>query len=453
MNAIRVLAVDDEPTIRFAVTDFLTAAGHRVTAVASCAEAIAATTSTEFDVAILDHRLPDGTGLELMHGLRARSPDLAVVLLTGLADLDLATRALREGADHFLAKPVDLSTIDVLLLRTVLARQRARVAASHASRITAPPPFACADGPARTIAADAQRAAAAACPVIILGETGSGKGVLARWMHDHGPRAAEPMIDLNCAGLSRDLLEAELFGHEKGAFTGAVADRPGLLELAHRGTLFLDEVAEIDPVVQAKLLKAIEEQTFRRVGSGRDRRVSVRIIAATSADLEAMVADGRFRKDLYYRLATVVMTVPPLRTRRSEIPELAATILARLTPPHHLARLTPAAIASLQEYPWPGNVRELRNVLERALLFANGLVLDEPALRPHLAVLRAPAAAAPVTAASAPARLTLAELERQHIVDVMREVGGRVDEAAAWLAVPRSTLYEKLRRYGIPRRP
>ena len=307
-----------------------------------------------------------------------------------------------------------------------------------------PDPFLGISPAMRTLAEQARRVAAADSSVVIQGETGSGKGVLARWLHAHSSRANAPFIDLNCAGLSKDLLETELFGHERGAFTSAVATKPGLLEIAHRGTLFLDEIGDMDLHVQPKLLKALEEQSFRRMGDVKDRAVDVRLIAASHHDLAVLVRERKFREDLYFRINIIPLRVPPLRERKEDIPLLADQLLRKLC-----SRLTcstrmlaPSAVWQLQHYHWPGNVRELRNVLERAVLLhpeslieAHHLVFDRSATVPHTHPL------------------TLEQLERLHIEDALRAERGHVPSAARRLGIPRSSLYEKLKRFDISTRP
>jgi DNA-binding NtrC family response regulator len=445
MTAPRLLLVDDDPATCFAIADYLSHHAIEVTVAGHCAGALELVRGSTFDLAVIDHNLPDGNSQTLLHALRGECPDLAVVILTGVSDLDLAVRSLQEGADHFLTKPIDLATMLVILQRTLSSRRNARLAASRALRPTASSPFASGGEATRALARTAERVAASTSPILILGETGAGKGVLARWIHHASARGAEPWVELNCAGLSRELVESELFGHERGSFTGAATAKPGLLEVANRGTIFLDEVAELDLVVQAKLLKVLEEQRFRRIGSVHDVSVSVRLIAATSAPVRAMVEDGRFRKDLYFRLATVILTVPPLRERRDEIAALARAILAQLSPVHGRQVLAPDAIAALEAYPWAGNVRELRNVLERAALFTDGTIIDGKTIEQHLHV----DGAAALHAEPAARKLTLAEVEREHIAAVLGACRGQVDEAAQWLGVPRSTLYEKIRRLKL----
>src|SRR5581483_10514432 len=291
-------------------------------------------------------------------------------VLTGHGSIDLAVRTVKEGAEQFLTKPVELAALGTIIQRTLdnqRTRRRDQATRRTQGERTAPDPFLGTSPSVLALATEAQLAVGGDSPVLVQGETGSGKGVLARWLHDSGARTEEAFVDINCAGLSRELLESELFGHARGAFTGAIADKKGLLEVAHRGTLFLDEIGDMDVSLQPKFLKALEEKRFRRLGEVNERRVDVRLIAATNQDLGDLVREKRFRADLYYRINTVVLRVPPLRERTGDIPLLAGAILRRLA--QEMGRpeieLAADAVEALQAYPWPGNVRELRNVLER----------------------------------------------------------------------------------------
>jgi DNA-binding NtrC family response regulator len=280
-------------------------------------------------------------------------------------------------------------------------------------------------------------------PVLIQGETGCGKGVLATWLHENGPRSEEPFIDLNCAGLTREFLESELFGFEKGAFTGAITAKPGLLEVGHRGTIFLDEIGDIDPNVQPKLLKVVEEKRFRRMGDVRDRFIDVRLIAATHQDLRHLIETKVFRSDLYFRISTVPLAIPPLRERQEDIPAIAHSLLLRICsdmarPP---VELSAKAVERMRSYYWPGNIRELRNVLERALLFA-----DRPALEPDDLSFE------PNTnhrSNSYNAAWTLEELERFHISTAFESERQNVDKTAKRLGIAKSTLYQKLKTMNL----
>jgi transcriptional regulator with GAF, ATPase, and Fis domain len=282
-------------------------------------------------------------------------------------------------------------------------------------------------------------------PILIQGETGTGKGVLAQWIHQHGPRCDEPMVDLNCAGLSRELLDSELFGHEKGSFTGAIAQKTGLLEIANRGTMFLDEIGDMDLTIQPKLLKVLEEKRFRRVGGVQDRTVDVRLMAATNRDLRSLIEQEKFRRDLFFRINTIPVFIPPLRERRADIPLMADFFIQRLK--SDLGRsqleLSEDAAAALTSYSWPGNIRELRNVLERAaLLSEEGAICSADLALSHASRLL-PQSAAPQL------DLTIEQVERQHIVRILSHESGSVDKAALRLGIPRSTLYARLKQYGI----
>jgi len=444
----KILIVDDEPGIRFGVRDFLESDGLEVEEADSVAAGERAVREGHPDAVILDHMLPDGTALDLLPRLRELDPSLPVVVLTGHASIDLAVRAVKEGADQFLAKPVELPALLVLLRRLLEAQRerRRQIAGRTRQAREAIDPFVGSSAAIRELEEQARRVATSSSPILIEGETGTGKGVLARWLHRNGPRADEPFVDMNCAGLSREFLETELFGHEKGAYTGAVSSKPGLLEVAHRGVTFLDEIGDLDPQVQPKLLKVLEEKRFRRLGEVRDRQVDVQLIAATHQDLATLTREKKFRSDLYYRISTLPLRVPTLRERPEDIPVLARGLLDAFAADlgRRGLRLSPDAEAKLVRHPWPGNVRELRNVLERALLLSGRDVLEASDLR-----LEGPGADAPVRAAPG-TPMTLEELERVHISLVLEELGGRVAEASHRLGIPRSTLYQKIKKYGLP---
>jgi PAS domain S-box-containing protein len=301
----------------------------------------------------------------------------------------------------------------------------------------------------RELEATARRLLDSDSPVLIQGETGSGKGVLATWLHQHGSRAAGPLVQLNCAGLSPQFLDTELFGHERGAFTGAIGRKQGLLEVAHRGSVFLDEIGDMDSQVQPKLLKVLEEKHFRRLGEVEDRSVDVRLIAATHHDLAQAVRAQRFRGDLYFRISTLPLQLPALRERPEDLPVIARDMLARLS--RELGRprldLTPDAEAALRTYAWPGNLRELRNVLERAVLLSSSPVLRPGDLQFNHAMARA--LSPPPPCEGAELDVTLQELERGHIARVLAAESGHVERAARRLGIPRSSLYQKLKRLGL----
>jgi len=440
----RVLLVDDEPAVRFGVCDFLRGRGFEVVEAESCAEAEAAFRKAPPDIAIVDYSLPDGNALELLPRFREMDPSVPVVILTAHGSVDLAVKAIKEGAEQFLTKPVQLEALAVILERLIENQRNRQQQMARRSRLARElrDPFLGESAAIRALAAEARKVAASDSPVLIQGETGAGKGVLARWLHENGPRSEDAFVDLNCAGLSREFLETELFGHEKGAFTGATAAKPGLLEVAHRGTVFLDEIGDVDLQVQPKLLKVLEEKQFRRLGDVRDRRVDIRLLTATHQSLGELVREKKFRSDLYFRISTIPLTVPSLRERPEDIPILAERVLESLAARSGHAKITIAedAARSLSGYAWPGNIRELRNVLERAILLSGKSVLGRRDLRFE--------AMESVTGAEDLDR-TLVEVERAHIERVLRAEGGRVEAAAKKLGIPRSSLYQKIKKYGI----
>jgi len=438
----KILLVDDDAQMRNVLALYLRRAGFTVLDAATLAEARRLQSKQAPDLTIVDYQLPDGTAFDLLSATRERDASEAVIVLTGLGTIDLAVRAIKSGAEHFLTKPVDLESLEVLVRRTLdLQRDRRQRAVAAVASSETPDPFLGNSSAIKTLAELAGAAIESDVPVLILGETGSGKGILARWLHEHGTRQSEPFVDLNCAGLSKELAESELFGHQRGAFTGAINNKPGLIEVAHKGTLFLDELGDLELAVQPKLLTALEEGSFRRVGETTPRMTDVRLIAATHRNLAAMVKDGRFRDDLLFRINTLTLEIPPLRKRTADIRSLAQAVLKELC--RRRGRTAPElaedALDILSRYHWPGNVRELRNVLERALLFCKSDVLDRHTLRFDRSL-------EPDTEDEPQ---TLDDAERRHIALVLKQTGGKVDEAAKVLALSRSSLYAKLKKYGI----
>jgi DNA-binding NtrC family response regulator len=446
----RLLIVDDEEGVRFPIREFFTAGGYEVVEAASVREALEVFRSSRPDVAILDYSLPDGDGLTLLSQLKELDPTVPVVILTAHGSIDLAVRAIKEGAEQFFTKPVELRGLELIVGRLLEHHRMRQVTAAGRTREArqAVNPFLGESPAIKRLEEQAQRVASSSVPVLILGETGTGKGVLARWLHQSGPRSDAAFVDLNCAGLSRDLLENELFGHQKGAFTGAVGAKQGLLETAHRGTLFLDEIGDVDLQVQGKLLKVIEELRFRRLGDVRDREVDTRLIAATHRDLAALVREERFREDLYYRIRAIPLQVPPLRERGRDVVVLARHLVERIAV--DLARpgvsLSAGAERALQSHPWPGNVRELRNALEHAVLLSPRTTLEAEDLRDGLA-------GTPARGSGASGELprTLLAAEKAHISRILEEEGWVVPQAAKVLGISRTSLYERIKKHALSR--
>lgn len=445
MSRNKVLVVDDESGVRFGIRDFLEQHGYEIEEAETCQDAQHIFRTSRPDIVIADYMMPDGTALDLLPRLREIDSGIPLLVLTAHGSIDLAVRAIKEGAEQFLTKPLELPTLLVILQR-LLQKQRNhhKTLASKSRQVRqAIDPFIGTSAAIRALRDQAHKLLSTESPVLILGETGSGKGVLARWLHDNSPRAEEAFVDLNCAGLSRELLETELFGHEKGAFTSATATKQGLFEVAHRGTIFLDEVGDVDLQIQPKLLKVLEEKRFRRVGDVRDRQVDVRLIAATHQDMGQLVREKRFRDDLYFRISTIPLSFPALRERIEDIPTMAQYLLDKVSADlgRGELRLDENCIQALKAYSWPGNIRELRNVIERAVLLSDQktITINDLHFDGH-------------TQVGSPfldSRLTLLELEKQHIERVLQEEHGRVEKAAKRLGIPRSSLYQKIKKHQI----
>lgn len=441
MQSPTVLIVDDEAVVRSALRDAFELEGYQVVEASNSANAEVAYRSRRPDAAILDYRLPDGDALRLMTRLKLIDPGVPAFIMTGYPSIDLAVRSAKLGAEYFLAKPIEFSKLRKLVDISIQSADK-RPIASERSKFTYLDPFV---GESRVIC-ELFRQVAAVCtsntPVLIQGETGSGKGVLARWIHENSRRAGKAFIDLNCAGIARDLLESELFGHEKGAFTGALVSKVGLFELADGGTVFLDELGDMDFALQPKLLKVLEDRTFRRVGGTTIKEVDIRLITATHQDLPDLIHNGRFREDLYFRVNAFPLRVPPLRERVEDIPALCEVLLDRMGGEVSIEKptTTDRALKKLSSYHWPGNIRQLRNVLHRAILMAGGDPIDEQ----HIIIDQSRAAVIPQACLG-----TLVDIEKAYIEVVLRQCDGRVDHAAHLLGVPLSSLYQKLIRLGI----
>ena len=447
----KILIGDDDRAIRMALREYLSSLGYDVIEASTCHGTREAFKESCPDAAILDYRLPDGTALDLLPFLRQAYPSVPLILLTGNGSIPLAVQAIKEGAEQFFTKPIEMAAIAVVLER-VLQNQRnqKRQLAEKTREVRASvDPFLGSSTAIRTLAEEARRVAASGLPVLIAGETGSGKGVLARWIHDSGERKDEAFVDLNCAGFGRELLETELFGHEPGAFTGAVQRKVGLFEVAQGGTIFLDEIGDMDLQVQPKLLKILEEKKFRRLGDVIERQLDVRLVAASHEDLSQLVRQKKFRSDLYFRVSTIVLTVPPLRDRKEDIPLLAEQFLQHIMA--DLGRtdlaLDGRTVEALSRHSWPGNVRELRNVIERAALLAedNTIRIRDLRLEPSDGV------ATSGNGNGNEAQMTLREIQKLHIERALTTEGGNVARAALRLGMTRGTLYSKINAFGLGR--
>jgi DNA-binding NtrC family response regulator len=446
----RLLVVDDDPeTCRF-MSELLAGPDREIEAVSGAEQALGFLDTSSFDVVVSDiHLNTELSGLDLLRAFKARDPAVEVVLLSGFGTLETAVEAVRAGAFDYVSKPIDIDQVKDVVERALARRARSQQTPDlSAAAVFDPSPDGLVGSSAAILAVYKQIALASGAhgPVLITGETGTGKELAARAIHRHGPRSARPFVAVNCGAFAEGLLESELFGHVRGAFTGAVADKRGVFEQAHGGTLFLDEVGEMSPALQVRLLRALEGGDVRPVGGSRALKVDVRAIAATHRDLERAVAEGAFRQDLYYRLNVFRIALPPLRERRDDIPLIAAHVLRRLADhADRPARLTPEALAVLLSYAWPGNVRELENTLERLAATAAGGVIDLVDLPAELRE-RPPALEEPLFAGLP----TLEEMEKRYLRHVLAAVAGNRSRAAEALGIDRRTLYRMAQRFGIP---
>jgi DNA-binding NtrC family response regulator len=437
----RILVVDDDRTSCLLLAEILGAEGYDVVTAQSAEEALQLCEQTEFDLVLSDIRMVEMDGLGLLRHLKSKHPDQVVILVTGFASVETAIEAIQAGAFDYVSKPFKLDEMKLTVRRALEHWRQLRHPTGH------PGEAAESEGPGSVLGRsramldvfkNVARVAPAKNTVLIQGETGTGKEVIARTIHFHSPRAGKPFLAVNCASLPETLLESELFGHARGAFTNAYADKEGLFERASLGTLFLDEIGDTTLGLQAKLLRVIEDEQVTRVGGTEPRKVDVRIITATNRDLNAMIAQGRFREDLYYRLNVVRIVVPPLRERREDIPVYAQHFLARMARQQgRKMGLSDEALELLKRYDWPGNVRELLNVIERAV-----------ALNPKSLIVAEDLPAA-MRESPHPSLKSLEDLEKEHIARVLQETGGNRQEAAQILGIDRKTLYRKAIKYGI----
>lgn len=447
----RVLVLDDDEALCNLVSEALTTTGTEVATASTASEALMLLEKGKWDALLTDVNLGEVSGLDLTAAALARAPGLPVVVMTAFGTMDLAIQAIRAGAFDFLNKPFELRQLQVTIDRAVefgrLSSEvrRLREEASHSRRSTGP--LVGESAAIQTLVDTVSRVATADVTVLIQGESGTGKELVAQLLHDRSGREDAPLVAVNCGAMPSELLESELFGHERGAFTGATQAKDGLFVEAGRGTLFLDEVGEMPLPMQVKLLRALEERQVRRVGSSRTRPFHARIVAATNRDLMAEVREGRFREDLFYRLDVVRLSVPPLRDRGTDVLLLAQHFLKAAASRNGRAvdGLDAECARLLMDYPWPGNVRELRNAIERAVALTRWSQLAAEDLPPSVRQFDVDALdAAGVDAAALP---TLDELERQYIRRVLDRCEDNKSEAARILGIDRKTLYRKLERY------
>ncbi len=449
LDRTRVLVVDDDPDVRRLVGVVLARQQLTVVEAASGNDAILLLSRDEFDVALVDVMLPDQSGLDILRWARGADVATEFIVLTGHADVETAVEAMRLGAYDFIAKPwknAELTEIVAKAAEKKALRRENSALREVITRRDGLPQIVGESPEVRDVLSMIARVAASDRPVLIHGESGTGKELVARTVHLRSRRAARPFVSVNCGALPDTLLETELFGHKRGAFSGAVASRVGLFEAADGGTLFLDEIGEMSSAMQVRLLRVLDSGEVRRVGEERTFHVDVRIVGATAKDLAREAAEGRFRWDLYYRVSTVVITVPPLRQRRADIPRLVEYFTTTLAGPRKPLRFSPAAMERLSQYSWPGNIRELRNLVERLQILHDS---DE-----EVSALSLPHefGRGPRPAESAePAMLPLHEIERRHVERVLEATGWNKARAARILEVDPKTLNKKIRDFGLTR--
>ncbi len=450
MKPIEALIIDDCPLVRTAVAETLKRDEFVLTVACTGEEGLRVVKRRRFDVVLLDLHLPGMQGLEVLERLRELPQAPEVVVLTGHPDLDTAVQAIKTGACDYLSKPFDAFKLTATL-RNAATRYRLRrevVALKHTAskNYTQSGGTVIAESPAmKGILGIVDRVAPSDASILIRGETGAGKGLVAKLIHGRSSRSHEPQLHINCGALNDTLLESELFGHEKGSFTGAASAKPGLFEVADGGTLFLDEVAETSPAMQAKLLQVLDSGELRRVGGTSFLKVDVRVISATNKDLQREIAEGRFRRDLFFRLNVVGIDLPPLRERREDIPGLIQLYLDRYRLPGETTKTpTEAAVRALCNYSWPGNVRELANVIEGIVLLAPGERLDESDIPQNILSAQDNE---PRPLSDEPA--SLAQIQAGHVLRTLRYTGGIKAHAARLLGIDVKTLGSKIKKYGI----
>ena len=444
----RILLIDDDASLRRVTEYNLSSAGFSVLGAASGKEGLALFRKHDPDLVITDVQLGDLNGLQILAAVKKESPITPVLVITAFGSIELAVKAMQEGAFTFLAKPFDREALRLSCRKALEMRElheQKQQLSGEVNRLTGTEGMETANSAMAELLDTARRAANSEATVLIAGESGTGKEVLARLIHQHSPRAQGPMVAVNCAAIPENLLESELFGHVKGAFTGAVSSRKGRFQSAAGGTLFLDEIGELRLDLQAKLLRAIQERVVAPVGAEQPEAVDVRLIAASNRDLYAAIGQGTFREDLYYRLGVILLQLPPLRERREDIPGLVAHFLLKLGAPAGV-RFSAGALARLKAHPWPGNIRELQNIVERAVILRKGLLIEAEELQ--LAASPQPASANGLPEIPDEG-LSLEAVEQGLIKKALAKANGNRSEAARLLKIPRHVLIYRLEKFKI----
>ncbi|HET6350137.1 MAG TPA: sigma-54 dependent transcriptional regulator [Candidatus Krumholzibacteria bacterium] len=437
-----ILLIDDDASIRTVIGYMLEEAGYAVETAGSAVAGLKAFTANHPDLVLSDIKMPGKDGITLLAELKAADAAVPVIILTAFGTVETAVEAMKRGAADYLTKPIARDELLMTIARTLKMRRLERENESLRDTLNDRFRFASIIGlsPAMTELFETLRKVAPTdATVLITGESGTGKELVAKALHHNSPRRAQRMVTVNCAAIPQDLLESELFGHVRGAFTGAVRDKTGKFELANGGTLFLDEIGSMPVHLQAKLLRALQEREIERIGDERTIQVDVRVLAATNQSLPALIAEGLFREDLYYRLNVVPIRLPALRERAGDIPVLAKHFIARFAGDKRVT-VTRGALEAMARYRWPGNVREMENFCERVVLMRSGSTIDEALVEQHLAALAGEAA---------PGAATLREIERAAVLDALRSSGWNQSRAARRLGVPRHILLYRMKKFGI----
>ncbi len=444
-----ILIVDDEAMMRLTLTDRLRFWGHETDEAETGAEALEKIKAQHYDVVLLDLKLPDISGIDVLHKLRESGSDTEVVMLTAHGSVEAAIEAIKLGADEFLPKPTDFDLLKKIVERLLAKRSLQRVSAAMVDQSNQERPFVVGEAPAmQELLEQAARAAQAPTTVMLRGESGSGKQVVAEYIHRESPRATGPFVYVNCVALSDELIESTLFGHEKGAFTGAHQRKTGRLEVAHGGTAFLDEIGDITPRLQTKLLHFLETGQFERVGGTQTIRVDCRIVAATNRNLEESIAEGEFREDLFYRLNVITLRVPPLRERADDIPALARSFVDRFSTDMKRGKMKLANKTEeiIRTYRWPGNVRQLKNAMERMVVMARTDTLTPDLLPPEVFL---PTGTADTVDEGLGLKEAMAEFKKRHIAKALAREGGNQTKAAQALGIQRTFLNRLIKELEI----
>ena len=447
----RVLVIDDEPLVLETLRDVLTACGFETVAEADAGRALERVAQFRPSVVVSDVKMPGLNGFELLRELRTRHPEIAVILLTGEGSVETALRAVQEeGAYHYFEKPIDSETLCATVARALAEGQAARDSLALRHELRGSGAFGKLIGnaePMQRVYKLIEQVASSSASVLITGESGTGKELVARTVHELSPRRNAEFVAINCSAIPENLMESELFGHERGAFTGASARRQGCFELAHRGTLLLDEIAEMPALLQAKLLRVLEERSVRRLGGSQEIPVDVRVLAATNREPHEAVRTGAFREDLLYRLNVITIELPPLRQRKDDLPLLAQHLITQLAERHErpARHLSSAALEVLRSHSWPGNVRELRNVIERAVIICSGESIERHHIAPYPLDQRTRARVEDTI--TLPVGTPIEEVERQMIMRTLQKTDNNKTRAAELLQISLKTLHNKLRTY------